>query len=134
MVARAHDQTLPLEVKTVNRSIYADCVSDYTKALDQCRTVADLQALVHDYGDVAVDAVPVVDAMTAKDWSAFKRGLRRERQGTFAGDAWVERFGPILMPFPMLKIAAVAEEFKVPFGVAWMRLREVRPDLLKLPE
>ncbi len=105
---------------------------DYAKALDKCETLGDLQTLVREFAELAVDAMVVVNAMTEDDWPEFRVGLTMERLGEFAGDEWAARFGAILMPLPMMTITQVAAKFNAPFGVAWHRCKDLRPDLLKV--
>lgn len=105
----------------------------YARQLTDCSTLDELRALVTFYSDLSVDAVSVVAAMTADDFTEFRRGLRSERKGRFAGEPWMLRFGAVLMPMPMLRISQIADQFKAPFDVTWRRLRDVRPDLLTVP-
>jgi len=105
---------------------------DYAKALTDCSTLAELRELVTAYAPLALDAQPVVAAMTDADFTKFLKGLKSERRGKFAGDAWAQKFGAVLMPWPMMRVTQIADQFKVPFGVAWFRCKELRPDLLKV--
>ncbi len=105
---------------------------DYAKALTTCESLADLRALVEAYRPLALDAAPIVEAMTDADFVEFRRGLKTERRGKFAGEKWATRFSAVLMPLPMLRITQLAQEFHAPFGVTWMRAKELRPDLLKV--
>lgn len=102
----------------------------YAQHLSDCQTLDELKEVMTLYADLAVDAGRVVASMTVADFSEFKRGLKQERKGRFAGEEWVQRFGAILIPLPMLRISEVAEQFKVPFFVALLRVKELRPDLL----
>ena len=116
----------------MSRAMNGEQDSDYTKALTECLTLDDLRALVDAYKPLALDAVPVVAAMTDADFLVFRKGLKSERRGKFAGEAWAERFGAVLMPLPMMRITQIKDQFKVPFGVAWQRCKEHRPDLLQV--
>lgn len=117
---------------TMSRAMNADQDADYTKALTECLTLDELRELVNAYAPLALDAQPVVAAMTADDFTEFRKGLKSERRGKFAGVEWAQRFGAVLMPLPMMRITQIAQEFKVPFGVAWQRCKDIRPDLLKV--
>lgn len=117
----------------LSRAMLAEHDTDYAKALTVCDSLADLKALVTRYQELVVDAVPVVAAMTEADFQAFRKGLKSERRGKFAGEEWAERFGAVLMPLPMMTITQVAAQFQAPFGVTWQRLRDLRPDLLEVP-
>jgi hypothetical protein len=107
-----------------------DADTAYARALTDCATLADLRELMAQYTELVIDAVRVVETMTDADMAEFKRGLRQERKGRFAGEAWARRFSAILMPMPMLRVAQIAHEYHVPFSVALRRIKEVRPDLL----
>lgn len=116
----------------MSRSMMGDQAADYAKALTECHTLADLRALVDAYKPLALDAVPVVDAMTDDDFAAWRKGLKTERRGKFAGETFAEKYGAVLMPMPMLKIVEIADRYKVPFGVAWQRAKDLRPELLEV--
>jgi hypothetical protein len=98
--------------------------TDYANALTVAGSLESLRALVSRYKELAVDAEPLVMAMTPKQFSAFRRGLLIERRGKFAGERWAMQFGSILLPMPMMQITQVAWEFKCPFGVAYHRMKE----------
>lgn len=104
--------------------------ADYAAALTKCESLAELRELITVYAELAVDAKAVVDAMTEAEWPAFVKGLKSERRGKFAGDDWAKRYGAILMPMPMMRISEIASQFQAPFGVAWQRCRDIRPDFL----
>ena len=107
-----------------------DADTAYTRALTDCLTLSDLSALMARYADLAVDASRVVASMTDADMAEFRRGLRSERKGRFAGEAWARRFSAVLMPLPMMRVSQIAREYHVPFSVALKRIQDVRPDLL----
>jgi hypothetical protein len=102
----------------------------YTQRLTDCATLDELRELMTLYSDLAIDGGRVVATMTEADFKDFRRGLKSERKGRFAGEAWAKRFAAVLLPLPMFRISQVAEQFQVPFFVAWQRLQDVRPDLL----
>jgi len=97
---------------------------DYQKALDEARTLPQLRRVVQEYREVAVDAVDAVNQMDDDAFVVWRGALAKERRGVFMGEALIDRFGPILMPAVMLQVAAVADRFKVPWGLAYIRLRE----------
>ncbi len=117
---------------TMSRAMGGEQDRDYANALGACNNLNDLRALVTAYEPLARDAKPVVDLMTEADFRAFRKGLLSERKGRFAGDEWAKRFGAVLMPLPMFRITQIAEQFKAPFGVAWQRCKDLRPDLLEV--
>ena len=105
---------------------------DYAVALVECETLGDLRALVEAYRPLVLDAVPVVARMTDADFTEWRKGLKSERRGKYAGDDFARKFGTVLMPLPMMRITKLAAQYGAPFGVAYIRCRELRPDLLKV--
>ena len=103
---------------------------DFAQRLTDCATLAELRELMTLYSDLAIDAGRIVASMTDDDFREFRRGLKSERKGRFAGEAWAQRFNAVLMPMPMFRIAMIADEYKAPFSVTWGRLKALRPDLL----
>lgn len=106
-------------------SHFDEIPEQYREALDKATTLPKLLAAVKLYGEVAIDAVQIVEKMTAADFYDWQAALKKERRGTFMGEADMERFGPLLMPETMVKVSIVADQFKVPWGLAYNRLREV---------
>ena len=95
---------------------------DWRDGLSAVDSVTALRALAESYGDLATDAAAVAAAMTDEDWPDFQRGLLKERRGHYAGDAWAKRYAAVLLPEPMLMVSILASHYRVPFGLAYMRL------------
>lgn len=102
----------------------------YAAFLTKCETLNQLHAHVCAYDPLTIDAVRIVEKMTDDEFTEFRRGLKLERAGTFAGVEWCKRFAAVLMPEPMFTVARIAHEYNVPFNVALIRIRDVRPELL----
>ncbi len=103
--------------------------TDYARAIDGAETLADLRIVLADWRALAQDAENAALKMTNADFTVFREGLKKERKGCFAGEDFVTRFGDILMPAVMFKVSIHASEFHVPFGLMYIRLRELN----KLP-
>lgn len=100
----------------------------YSDALDACESFDDVRKLLRRFPrELVLDAREAADRATAEEWDQFKRGVKSERRGRFAGENWAEKWGAILQPGGMFVVSMVAEDFKVPFSLAYRRLREVRP-------
>lgn len=99
----------------------------YVKALDEARNLSDLIDELARWPVLASDALEQAQAKDF-DWDQFQLGLSMERRGVFAGETWVRRYGAILMPAASIEPAMVAAKFKVPFGLAYLRLYEVGRD------
>jgi len=83
-----------------------------------------LRSVTADWRELADDALECANNMTAEDFELFRKGLKKERKGVFAGEKWSERFADILMPALMFKVSITASEYKVPWGLAYLRLKE----------
>lgn len=101
-----------------------ETLNDYGKALDDAKSLHDLRSVVAAYRRFADDAHGIVSQMEDGEWQTFKKGLRLERKGKFAGDDWAKKYGAVLMPEIMLHIGLIALQFKVPWGCAFIRAKE----------
>lgn len=97
---------------------------EYAQDLDKCNGVVDLLRTLNEYGDLTKDAREAAYKIMDADWDSFKQGLKNERKGIFAGEEWFQKYQSILMPEKMVHISMVAERFKVPFGCAYIRMKE----------
>lgn len=100
-------------------------VGEYQKAINLAHNRDSLLTLLEPWKRIAADAIEIAQAMTHDDFKVFRRGLRQERRGTFAGEEWAERFSAVTMPTVMFKISMIANQFKVPWGVAFIRCKDV---------
>ena len=102
-----------------------DLIADYTKQRQAAQTLAELQQVTARWEPVAGDAFDVVRGMTAAQFKRYQKGERLERKKQYAGDEWAARFGAVLMPEMLLRIAVIAQEYSVPDGCAFIRAVEV---------
>jgi hypothetical protein len=103
-----------------------DPASRYVKSLSACRSRADLLALLREpiHRECAPDALAAAEEMRDEDWPEFEEGLRKERRKQFAGEEWCDRFGAIAIPDAMSMASVLAKKYSVPWGCAFIRLRE----------
>lgn len=118
----------------LSRHMGDDQDRQYAEQLTLADTLERLKELLTNYRPLAEDAFQVVETMTEDDFQEFRKGLKKERKGRFAGEAWAEKYAAIVMPLPMMRVTEVAAQFKAPFGVTWQRCKDLRPDLLAVPE
>jgi len=97
---------------------------EYCKQLADQTTLDDLRAFTKFYEPIAADAYEIAATMTEDDFKAFRAGLKKERRGKFAGVPWMERFGAVLLPAVMFEVGVVMVNYHVPFGLAYIRMRE----------
>lgn len=109
----------------MNVNYLSEPVADYHKELDACNSLFDLRVFVDKWKLLANDAFEVAQSMTTEDWPIFRKGLKSERRGRYAGDKWTERYAAILLPEIMFKVSMTANQFHCPWGLAYIRHREV---------
>ena len=102
----------------------SDQLKDYVDALSKVKTLAELRALTDDYAEIAGDAKVIADAMADTDFPAFLTGIKKERRGKFAGENFAEKYGPVLMPEILFRTSLVANKYFVPWGCAYIRMKE----------
>jgi hypothetical protein len=98
---------------------------DWNRALDGARTKEQLVAAIEQWQPFVDDALAVAKAMDDKAFLVWRSGLSKERKGAFAGMKWADRFMAILIPDKFLRAGIVADQYKVPLGLALWRLAEV---------
>ncbi len=106
----------------------SDQARDYSDALRKVRNYTELLGLVNQYQAIAGDAVEAVQAgLTDPDafWNDFLEGHAKEMRGEYSGDEWAERFGMIPMPEIIMRVGLIAVHFGVPWGCAFIRLKEM---------
>lgn len=114
------------EVRSYIRIHYvSDTLKDYVDGLTNAKTLQTLQTHVETYQKVAHDAFEVTRGMNDPDFITWKLGLTEERKGKFAGEAWAEKYGAVLMPEILMRVGIVADQYQVPWGCAYIKLREV---------
>lgn len=106
-------------------SQFDELPQQYSKALTDATTLPKLRETVRLYGEVAFDAVQVVESMSDGDFIDWRAALQKERKGIFMGEDAAARFMPVLLPEVMFRISEVAHRFKVPWGLAYCRLKDV---------
>lgn len=97
----------------------------WQKAIDSCETFEELDEVLAEWRELCPDAYED-RPKTAEEFDFFRKGLLKERKGKFAGAAWAERFGTILIPAELLEVSLIAERFFVPWGLAWLRRLEAK--------
>lgn len=102
----------------------SECDREYTKLLTAQETLDDLRALTKSYELIAADAHEIAARMTEDDFKEFRAGLKKERRGKFAGEAWADKYAAVMLPAVMFGVSEIAVSYHVPFGVAYIRMRE----------
>ena len=105
-------------------SYISEPVEDYVVMLNGAKTMKDLQDGLNGWRSIAGDAADLVDTMCTEDFTAFRKALRSERRGKFCGEA-ATHFLPIIIPALMFEVTMIAEQFGVPWGCAYIRLRDI---------
>lgn len=102
----------------------SDQPGDYAKALREAHTLAALRAVTTSWKELAEDADKVAQAMTEDSFQEWRNGYAKEQRGKFAGEEFAKKYGDLMLPAKMFKIAMMAVEYKVPWGLMYLRLKE----------
>lgn len=102
-------------------------VGDYIQRVRQAKDRQGLLDVVNEFSWCASDALEVVKNMTDDLFdNEFLPGRIKESKGIYAGDEYSLKYGAILLPEKMLMASMVADHFKAPWSVAWMRIKELK--------
>lgn len=97
---------------------------DYCRLLPLQKSLKALRKLTKQYDRIAADAHEIAEKMTEEDFVEFRAGLAKEKQGEFAGEIFMEKFGAILLPTVLLQVGMTAKQFGAPFGVAYIKMKD----------
>lgn len=102
---------------------YMDGIATALKSRGRQRKYEKLENHLLLYESVAPDAL---EAFKHKDFriDEFVECWKSERRGRFSGEEAAKKYGAIILPELFLFVGMVAEKFKVPFGTAFIRMRE----------
>ncbi len=103
----------------------SDQARDYAQGLSGSRTLEQLREMVESYREIAQDAVNALPK-DIEEFLKFRSGLSKERKGKFSGLEFSNRFGSLIMPDIIVKVSMVAEKFKAPWGLCYLRMKEQR--------
>jgi hypothetical protein len=98
---------------------------DYVKSLKAARTVDALKSHVTAWKQLASDAYEQTTAASF-NFDDFRQGRLKENRNQYAGDEWAMKYGAILMPEILIRVAIIAQQFGVPWGCAYIRLKEAK--------
>jgi len=98
----------------------------YVKELDSVKTLDDLKTHAKKWKNICPDAFDCINKIdNPADFQEFQWGVKKERSGEFAGEEWAKKYSDITMPADMFRASMIAEEYKVPWGLAYIRMKEV---------
>lgn len=102
----------------------SETFADYNHCIDDAMTVCDIRECTVKFRRFADDAYRAASKMKESEWKFFRKGLREERKGKFAGNEWAAKYGAILLPEVMMRIGMLAVQFHVPWGCAFLRAKQ----------
>jgi len=104
---------------------------EYSKELWNCKTLEELKVFIERWKEIAYDGYLVIffggkdgNSISLAEFEEFRRGLRKEHSGRFSGEDWVMRYGAVVMPEMLMRVAMISHHFKVPWGTAFIRCHE----------
>ena len=113
--------------KTVDIGYLSSTDQDYSKAIRKVKTLDELKQVVAFYMPLTKDAVKLVGKMSEKKFNKYLRDIPKlaTAQGSEA-ERIVNTWGDLILPKEMLRISMLANHFHAPFGVAYIRDKELR--------
>ena len=99
----------------------SDQLRDYMVAVNNAVSLKQLQFILSEYKPLAKGAYDQCPK-NVDEFAEWRHGLNAERRGEFAGTAFMEKFGEILIPSLMARVSIVSARFSVPFGAAFEKL------------
>lgn len=102
-------------------SYYSECDVDYVKSVKKCKTLEELKRIVTQYREIAEDAYQSVQKMDDLLFEQFCKGRNKTKPSL----KWMEIYGPVLLPKTILEVGLVAAQFRVPFGTAYHRMKDL---------
>ena len=97
---------------------------EYNLGLRQCETLERLKEFLEHWAPFAPDAYRIGVQLDQFEFVDFRQGLLKESAGKYAGARWAEKYGQIVIPDLLLHVSSVAMNFKVPWGLAFIRLQQ----------
>jgi hypothetical protein len=74
-----------------------------------------------EYREICEDAYQIVQKMDDLLFEQFCKGRNKSKPSI----AWMEMYGAILLPRIVLEVGLVSCQFNVPFGTAYIRMKEL---------
>jgi len=102
-----------------------DICKPYVEGVQKAKTLDELKAAINEWNELAPDAMKQVEAPEF-DWNEFQAGIKQEKRGKYAGDAWAKKYGAVLLPVVIMEIGLVGQGFMVPDGVVFHRLLDFK--------
>lgn len=96
----------------------------YGAALDKANTLTRLIETTRQWREVADDAYQKALTMDEQDFKEWRHALASERHGKFMGMAMMDKYHALLMPEVLFKVTMMANQFHVPSGLMYNRLKE----------
>ena len=100
-----------------------DPSAEYSDALPKCTSFTELHALLHRFAPLVPDAIAAAPE-NAEEFATFTAGLRKERRKQFSGEDFINRYGAVLLPEIFLHVGLIALRCRVPWGLAFLRLKD----------
>lgn len=115
-----------MRLKDVN-NLTEDQGRNWSRFIQQQKSLSDFLKSLSDWDGLVDDVVGIVGKWTDKDFEDFKKCIAIEKKGIFSGEANAIRFSAVQMPYLLFKATIISLEFKCPWGLAVLRLREHDP-------
>lgn len=114
-----------MKTLTANSIRYlSEPVPEYNQAVTDADTLDKLRTALEPYKHFAQDAIKVAAELDEASFANFRKCVEMERSGKYSGDENAPVVSVILMPEVFFCVSMLAAQFKVPWGVAFIQMRE----------
>lgn len=95
---------------------------EYAAMLKRVKTLSELKEAVKEFEPIAWDAHDLIQKWDERDYKHFRKMESLERRGVYSED---KETSIVLMPETMFRVSIVQVKFHVPWGTAFIRMKEV---------
>lgn len=107
----------------MNISFTSEIAEKYSRELSKVSSLDHLDRLLRDYKPLVSDAIEAAPK-SEDEFQVFLTGLKKERKGKFAGEAFAEKYSAVIMPEILFRVSITALQYGVPWGCAFIRMKE----------
>lgn len=107
--------------------------AEYARKIRAAKNKSDLVKRVEYYKVFADDAFKIVKKFTDQDFKDFKRDVKKAKvdQGQEWNEAFIARFGDVIMPRLLIISEMTAAQYCAPWGCALIRVKEIAAEAKK---
>lgn len=103
-------------------AMLADYYQLWLTRLRSLQSHADFLSMLEYWRPLVADILPRALALVEEEFQEFLQGFRAETAGEYAGPTWSRKYRWIIFPEILMCVDIIAEQWDIPWGVAYNRL------------